>query len=201
MYRKAAVKVVHEVALAAVDYLHAVLFARLPHIGKGLEHAVICHRDGRMSPVRRALYYRGGVCQRIERGKAGVDVKLDALFLGIVRTDIFFAQHYVLGLDDDILVIAAVGHKAADENMVAHLYLVYYGLVVLGAQVLCDADRAGKVGHIKAEHCSVALLELAAGYLEHVALDDDSARGLGKSRHGLRRFFYAASHKHRAVGL
>ena len=130
-----------------------------------------------------------------------MNVKLDALFPGIVRTDILFAEHYVLGLDDDILVIAAVGHKAADENMVAHLYLVYYGLVVLGAQVLCDADRAGKVGHIKAEHCSVALLELAAGYLEHVALDDDSARGLGKSRHGLRRFFYAASHKHRAVGL
>ena len=201
MDRKAAVKVVDEIALAAVDYLNAVLLTGLPHIGKGLEHTVVCHGDGRMPPVRRALYYRGGVCQRIERGKAGVDVKLDALFLGIVRTDIFFAQHYVLGLDDDILVIAAVGHKAADENMVAHLYLVYYGLVVLGAQVLCDADRAGKVGHIKAEHCSVALLELAAGYLEHVALDDDSARGLGKSRHGLRRFFYAASHEHRAVGL
>ena len=71
----------------------------------------------------------------------------------------------------------------------------------LEVMTVTDADRAGKVGHIKAEHCSVALLELAAGYLEHVALDDNSARGLGKPRHGLRRFFYAASHEHRAVGL
>ena len=136
MNRKATVKVVDEIALAAVDYLDAVLLTGFPHIGEGLEHTVVCHGDGRMPPVRRSLYYRGGVCQRIERGKAGVNVKLDALFPGIVRTDILFAEHYVLGLNDDILVIAAVGHKAADKNMVTHLYLVYHGLVVLGAQVL-----------------------------------------------------------------
>ena len=89
--RKASVKVVYKVALAAVDYFHAVLFSGLPHIGECLEHTVVGDGYRRMPPVCRPLYDGRGIGQRVKRGKAGVYMQLHALFPGIVGSDIFFA--------------------------------------------------------------------------------------------------------------
>ena len=61
-------------------------------------------------------------------------MQLDALFLGVIGAYVFLACNDVLGLKDYILVIAAVGHKAVYYEVVADVYLIYYGLIVLGPQ-------------------------------------------------------------------
>ena len=67
-----AVHVVDEVALLAVDDLHAVFLRRLPHIRERLRHAVIRHGDGRVTPVGRAGHEVGGVGDGVERRIAGM---------------------------------------------------------------------------------------------------------------------------------
>ena len=67
-----AVHVVDEVALLAVDDLHAVFLRRLPHIRERLRHAVIRHGDGRVAPVGRAGHEVGGVGDGVERRIAGM---------------------------------------------------------------------------------------------------------------------------------
>ena len=54
-----AVNIVDEVALNAVNYFHAVLFARLPHVGECLTDTVVGDGDSRMPPVGGALDYLG----------------------------------------------------------------------------------------------------------------------------------------------
>ena len=67
-----AVHVVDEVALLAVDDLHAVFLRRLPHIRERLRHAVIRHGDGRVAPVGRAGHEVGGVGDGVKRRIAGM---------------------------------------------------------------------------------------------------------------------------------
>ena len=67
-----AVHVVDEIALLAVDDLHAVFLRRLPHIRERLRHAVIRHGDGRVAPVGRAGHEVGGVGDGVERRIAGM---------------------------------------------------------------------------------------------------------------------------------
>ena len=171
VHGKAAVHVVYEIALASVDYLDTVLFSGLPHIREGLQNAVVCHGNGRMPPIGCTLHDSGRIGERIQRRKAGVHMQLDALFLGIIGAYVFFANGDVLRFKDYILIIAAVGHKAVYYQVVADIYLIYYGLIVLGSEEFYYPYRAREVGNIKAEHCAVALFELAACYLKHVTLN------------------------------
>ena len=67
-----AVYVVDEIALLAVDDLHAVFLRRLPHIRERLRHAVIRHGNGRVAPVGRAGHEVGGVGDGVERRIAGM---------------------------------------------------------------------------------------------------------------------------------
>ena len=69
-----AAHIVHKIALAAVDYLHAVLFAGLPHVRESLHHAVVRHRDGGHAPVGGSGHYVRGLGESVQRGKARVHV-------------------------------------------------------------------------------------------------------------------------------
>ena len=196
---KTSVHVVDKIALAAVDDLNAVLFAGLPHIGECLQNAVVCDGYGRVSPICRALYHGSRIGQSVERGKTGMHMQLNALFLGVIRAYIFLSDNYVFRLKDNILVIAAVGNKAVYYEVIADVYLVDDRLIVLCSQKFYDPYRACEVGYIKAQHGSVALFELTAGDLKNIALNSDTAGVLIKLAHRRRRFFYAVPHEHLAA--
>ena len=102
-------------------------------------------------------------------------MQLNALFLGVIRAYVFLSDDYVFGLKDDILIIAAICHKAVYYEMVADVYLIDDRLIVLGSQEFYNPYRACEVGNIKAQHGSVALFELAAGDLEDITLNRNAA--------------------------
>ena len=70
LYRLFDVHVIHIVAFHAVDDLHAIVLARVPHIREGLDHAVICHGHGGHPPVRRPLHQGLGVGKGVGIGKS-----------------------------------------------------------------------------------------------------------------------------------
>ena len=165
-----AVHVVGEVALHAVDDLHTVLLPRRPHVREGLRHAVVCHGDGRHAPVGRALDDLVRVGERVECGKAGVHVQLHAFFLRLVRADLLFTLHDMARVDHEIVVVLAEDDLALHEQVHALFHRVGDRPVVVGAEELAHADRAGVVGHVEAQH-RAAVFHRAAGNGDHVAFD------------------------------
>ena len=167
--------VVYVVALYAVEYLDAVLLPRLAHLGEGLGRAVVGDGYGLVTPGGGALHGLRRVGQRVERRVAGVEVELHALFLGGVRAQLGLGLDYRVGLDDHVVVELVVRRPAADYERRAGLYLAEDGGVLALVEEFVDADAAGVVGHVKAEHRGAALLNLAVVDGKDLALDDDGA--------------------------
>ena len=165
-----AVHVVDVVGLHAVDDLDAVLFARLPHVGEGLGHAVIGHGNGGHAPVGGALDGLLGVGQRVEGGKAGVQMQLHALLLRVVGADDALALDDVARVEHHVVVVFGVDDLALHRQVVAGLHRVDDGFVVLGAQKAGHAHGVGAVGEVEAQHGGPAFGDGAAGDGDDVAL-------------------------------
>ena len=191
-----AVHIVDEVGFHAVDYLDAVLFPGLPHIRERLRDAVVGHGDGGHTPVRGALHDLRGIGQRVERGEAGVQMQLHALFLGVVGAYVALALDDVARVENHVVVVFAVYYLALHDEMVAHLDLVDDGLVVVGAEKAGYLDGAAAVSDIKAQHRAAAFLEHAARHGDDVALDRHLARFETQRihRHGVLLYRAAVDH-------
>ena len=172
----AGVHVVHIVALEAVDYLHAVLLPRLAHLGIGLRRAVVGDRDGLHAPGGGALDHLGGVGQGVEGGVARVQVELDALFaLMGVRPRLHAAGGDGLRLYDHVAVELVELRPAAHYDALPGLDLAEYARVLALGEEPVDADGAGVVRHVEAQHARAALLNLAVADGEYLALYRDVA--------------------------
>ena len=164
-----AVHIVEIIRFKAVNYLHALFFARLPHIRERLRHAVIRHGDGGHAPVRRALDDGGGIGERVHCGKAGVQMQLHALCRRIVGADHLLCAHDIARIHNKVVVILGVYYLALHDQMIALSDGGDDLFVLISAEIARHAHGVCAVGHVEAEHAA-AVLQRAARHGENIAL-------------------------------
>ena len=178
----AVVHVVDVVALAAVEDLDVLVRTRdlglgggLHCIGERLRAAVVGDGDGAVTPRRRLLDGGSRLGQRVHGGHGRMQMQLHAL---VLRGVLALGRLELLDgirLHDHLVVIAVEGHLALNAHPHARLHVLFQnGLCLVRLHELVDADGAGVVGHIEADHIRVALFELAVLDGKDLALDHDT---------------------------
>ena len=185
---------VNQISFAAGNQLNLSL-GRPESCRVGLQHAVVCHGYGRMSPVRRTLDQLINRRQRVHGGHIGMHMELDPLFLRGVHPLLFFCFHQVP--HGDAQVPGKIVIQALAANLDAHAFLdpVHlfpdgcplfvgnrrsFGFFLLHvaaaiAEKHLAQDGTGIVGHRKGYQQHFAALQFLLLQFEYFALDHDQA--------------------------
>ena len=129
------IHIVYVVALNAVYDFYAAAFSRLPNFGKGLRNAVVRHRNCGVSPFGGALNRRSRTGQRVKRGKAGVQMQLNALFRGAICAHGLCFKRDAARLQNNIVVKTVIAHAAGDRQVHSGLNVTQSAQLLTGLKI------------------------------------------------------------------
>ena len=174
VHRNPLVHVVLIVCLHTVENLDFLSLARgVIGVREGLKNTVVGNGNGRMTPTDRLFDHFFGVGQCVHHGHFSMQMQLNSLFRGVV-TPTFRLWQLVnaVGFQHHIRFKAAHCEPSLYLNVLADFDGLYDGLGNVSVEKLIDPDRAGVVGHVKADHPRFAPGQLAVFNVEHIAFDE-----------------------------